>query len=90
MNFIKSHNICINFHKVTAHQEDQFNILANQLARNHYNLPYLNFLTYNLHNSAYILALNNYPLELPTRRNIRTICYAHIYALWTSQNRFQK
>src|SRR6185295_4847074 len=29
-------------------------------------------------------------LELPTRRSIRTICHAHIYALWITQNHFQK
>src|SRR6185295_15465659 len=90
INFIKSYNIYIIFHKVIAHQNDQYNNLADQLARSHYNLPYLTFMSYNTYNSAYTLNLENFPLELPIRRSIRTICYAYIYALWITQNRFQK
>ena len=90
INFIKSYNIQLTFHKVTAHQDNEFNNLADRLARNHHNLPYLIFNTQNYYNHNYTLQLDNYPIELPIRRCIRTICYAHIYALWTSQNRFQK
>jgi len=90
INFIKSYNIHIIFHKVTAHQDNKYNNLADQLARNHYNLPYLIFTSYNTYNLAYTLTFENFPLELPTRRSIRTICHAHIYALWITQNRFQK
>jgi ribonuclease HI len=90
ISFIKSYNIHIIFHKVTAHQDDQYNNLADQLVRNHYNLPYLTFMSYNIYNPAYTLNFENFPLELPTRRSIRTICHAHIYALWITQNRFQK
>ena len=90
INFIKSYNINIIFHKVTAHQDNKYNNLADQLARNHYNLPYLIFTSYNTYNLAYTLTFENFPLELLTRRSIRTICYAHIYALWITQNCFQK
>jgi ribonuclease HI len=90
VNFINSYKIRIIFHKVTAHQDDTYNNLADQLARNHYNLPYLTFMPYNIYNPAYTLILENFSLELPTRRSIRTICHAHIYALWITQNRFLK
>ena len=90
INFIKSYNICINFHKVPAHQDNEYNNLADQLARSHYNLPYLTFIPCNIYNPIYNLNFENFPLELPTRRSICTICHAHIYALWSTQNRFYK
>src|ERR1043165_5694502 len=80
----------INFYKVTAHQDNIYNNLADRLAHNHYNLSYLSFMPYNIYNSAYTLVLENFPLELPTRRSIRTICHAHINALWITQNCFHK
>jgi len=76
------------FYKVTAHQNDQYNNLADQLAHSHYNLSYLTFMPYNIYNSAYTLNLENFPLELPTRHSICTIYHAHIYALWITQHRF--
>jgi len=90
INFINSYNIQLTFHKVVAHQDNEFNNLADRLARNHFNLPYLIFNSQNIYNPNYTLQLDNYPVELPIRYSIRTICHAHIYALWSSQNHFQK
>jgi ribonuclease HI len=90
INFINSYNIQLIFHKVTAHQDNEFNNLADNLARNHFNLPYLLFNPQNYYNPNYTLQLDNYPIELPIRHCICTICHAHIYALWSSQHRFQK
>src|SRR6185295_19336410 len=90
INFIKSYNINIIFHKVTAHQDDQYNNLADQLACSHHNWLYLTFMSYNTYNPAYTLNLENFPLELHIRCSIHTICHAHIYALWITQNHFQK
>jgi ribonuclease HI len=90
INFINSYNIQLTFHKVTAHQDDPFNNLADQLARNHQILPFLTFSTNNPYNSAYTPFYDQFPIEIPTRRSIRTICQAHIITLWTSQHRFQQ
>jgi ribonuclease HI len=90
INFINSYNLTIQFHKVTAHQDNEFNNLADQLAHNHYNLPYLLFNSQNIYNTLFTYSLDNFPIELPIRRCIRTICHAQIYALWSSQNRFQQ
>jgi ribonuclease HI len=90
INFIKSYEIQLTFHKVTAHQDDPFNNLADQLARNHQILPYLTFLTNNPYNLNYTPFINEFPIEIPIRRSIRTICQAHIISLWTSQHRFQQ
>jgi ribonuclease HI len=90
INLIKAYKLTIQFHKVIAHQNDEFNNLADQLAHNHYNLPYLTFISHNLYNTHLTYNLDNFPIELPIRRCIRTICHAQIYALWSSQNRFQQ
>jgi ribonuclease HI len=90
INLTQSYNHQIIFHKVTAHQEDRFNNHADQLARCHLTSDFLIFKPYNIYNPNYSLQLYQYPLELPTRRTIRTICYSHIYALWSSQHRFQQ
>ena len=89
LNFIKSHNLTITFHKVKAHQNNIFNNKADELARNHLNAPHLIFNSYNIYNPLFTPTLENHPVELPTHRSIRTICHAHIFALWSSQNRFQ-
>jgi ribonuclease HI len=90
INIIQSYNLNIEFYKVQAHQNDEFNNRADQLARDHYNLPYLTFIPKNIYNNNYTCFTDNYHIELPIRRCIRTICQAHIYALWSSQNRFQQ
>jgi ribonuclease HI len=90
INIIQSHNLNIEFYKVQAHQNDEFNNRADQLARDHYNLPYLTFLPQNIYNNNYTCFTDKYHIELPIRRCIRTICQAQIYALWSSQNRFQQ
>ena len=90
INFIKAYKLTILFHKVTAHQDNKFNNLADQLAHNHYNLPYLTFNSHNIYNTHFTYNLDNFPIELPIRRCIRTICHAQIYALWSSQHRFQQ
>jgi len=90
INFINSYNIQLTFHKVTAHHDDPFNNLADQLARSHQILPFLTFLTNNPYNLAYTPFIDQFPIEIPIRRSIRTICQAHIIALWTSQHRFQQ
>ena len=89
LNFIQSYNLNITFHKVKAHQNDELNNKADQLAHNHTNSPFLILNPYNLYNPLYTITSNNYPLELPIRRSIRTINHANILALWSSQNRFQ-
>jgi ribonuclease HI len=90
INFIQAYNLQIRFYKVTAHQDNRFNNLADQLAHCHLTSDYLTFKAYNIYNPNYTLLLDEYPLELPIRRSIRTICHAHIYALWSSQHRFQQ
>jgi ribonuclease HI len=90
INFVKAYSLTIQFHKVTAHQDNEFNNLADQLAHNHYNCPYLIFNPQNTYNSYLTYTFDNFPIELPIRRCIRTICHAQIYALWSSQNRFQQ
>src|SRR5690349_13715469 len=79
INFINSYNIQLIFHKVAAHQDNEFNNLADNLARNHFNLPYLLFNSQNFYNPNYTLQLDNYPIELPIHRCIHIICHAHIY-----------
>src|SRR5690242_10878072 len=73
INFINSYNIQLIFHKVAVHQDNKFNNLADNLACNHFNLPYLLFNPQNYYNPNYTLQLDNYPIELPIRRCIRTI-----------------
>src|SRR6185436_15951485 len=53
INFINSYNIQLTFYKVTAHQDDPFNNLADQLAHNYQILPFLTFLTNNSYNPVY-------------------------------------
>ena len=90
LNLIKSYNLNITLHKVNAHEDDNFNNKADQLACNHHIAPYLIFNPNNIYNPQYIPTSDNYPMELPIRRSIRTICRAHIIALWILQNRFQQ
>src|ERR1051325_11771167 len=52
INFINSYKIQIIFYKVTAHQDNTYNNLADQLAHNHCNLSYFSFISYNIYNSA--------------------------------------
>jgi ribonuclease HI len=89
INFINSYQLNIIFHKVIAHSNNELNNAADQLARNHLNLPFLSFNSNNIYNSSFTFTSNNLPIELPTRRSIRTICHAHIYSLWSSQHRVQ-
>jgi len=90
LNFIRSYNLNITFHKVIAHQDDVFNNKADQLARCHQTAPYLLFDSQNIYNHNFTLSVDNFSIELPIRRCVRTICHAHILALWSSQNRFQQ
>ena len=65
INFIKLYNIQLTFYKVTAHQDNEFNNLADCFAHNYHNLSYLIFNTQNYYNHNYTLQLDNYPIELP-------------------------
>ena len=89
LNLIKSYNLKITFHKVKAHQNNELNNKADQLAHNHPNAPHLIFNFYNIYNPLYTLTSNGYPLELPACYSIKLINHANIYALWTTHNRFQ-
>jgi len=51
LNFIKSYNLNITFHKVTAHQDNEFNNKADQLAHSHQIAPYLLFNFNNIYNT---------------------------------------
>src|SRR5260364_238665 len=90
LNLIKSCNLNITLHKVNAHEDDNFNNKADQLARNHHIAPYLIYNSNNIYNPQYISTSDNYPMELPICHSIRTICKAHIIAWWTLQNCFQQ
>src|SRR5260364_315592 len=55
LNFIKSYNLNITFHKVTAHQDNEFNNKADQLAHSHQIAPYLIFNLHNIYNPQHTL-----------------------------------
>ena len=81
LNFIKSYNLNITFYKVTAHQDNEFNNKADQLAHSYQIAPYLLFNFNNIYNTQFTLSIDNLSMELPIRRSVRTVCYAHIFAL---------
>ncbi|RIB14939.1 hypothetical protein C2G38_2193640 [Gigaspora rosea] len=70
--------------------DDEFNNKADQLARYHQTAPYLLFDSQNIYNYNFTLSVDNFSIELPIRHCVKTICHAHILALWSSQNRFQQ
>ena len=90
LNLIKSYKLTITFHKVIAHQDNEFNNKADYLARHHDTSPYLLFESNNIYNFQFTLSTDNLPIELPIRHSVKTLCHAHIFALWTSQNHFQQ
>ena len=90
LNLIKLYNLNITLHKVNAHEDDNFDNKADQLACNHHIAPYLIFNSNNIYNPQFTPTSDNYPIELPICHSIRTICRAHIIAWWTSQNHFQQ
>ena len=65
INFIKSYNIQLTFHKVTAHQDDPFNNLADQLAHNYQILSYLTFSTNNLYNFTNTPFIDQFSIKIP-------------------------
>ena len=64
INFIKSYEIQLTFHKIIAYQDDPFNNLVDQLARNHQILSYLIFLTNNSYNLNYTSFINKFPIKI--------------------------
>ncbi|RIB05043.1 hypothetical protein C2G38_2254036 [Gigaspora rosea] len=65
LNFIRSYNLNITFHKVIAHQNDEFNNKADQLARCHQTALYLLFDSQNIYNHNFTLSVDNISIELP-------------------------
>jgi hypothetical protein len=89
LNYIKSFNLNIEFHKVQAHSDNTYNDYADYLAKHHVLLPFLQFNHTNLYNPHYILQFENFPVEQPARKLIKNICNSHTIALWSSQRRMQ-
>src|SRR5205085_11859222 len=89
LNFIKSQNINITFHKVQAHSDNEFNNTADFLASHHSLLEFLEFKYTNYFNNSYILQWENFSVEQPTRKFIKNICNTFTIALWSSQFRAQ-
>ncbi|CAG8857188.1 6160_t:CDS:1, partial [Gigaspora margarita] len=48
-----------------AHEDDNFNNKADQLACNHHIVPYLIFNSNKIYNPQYTPTSDNYPMELP-------------------------
>ncbi|RIB08210.1 hypothetical protein C2G38_2212231 [Gigaspora rosea] len=90
LNFIRSYNLNITFYKVIAHQDDEFNNKANQLAHCHQIALHLLSDLQNNYNHNFTLSIDNFSIELPICHCVRTICHAHILAFWFSQNHFQQ
>src|SRR5260363_159753 len=90
LNLIKSLSLNIIFHKVQVHSNDIYNNKANELAKNHYLSPILEFQPHNLYNPFFSLIYKKYNIEQPTQHDIKNICNAHIIAMWSSQYRIQQ
>jgi ribonuclease HI/endonuclease/exonuclease/phosphatase family metal-dependent hydrolase len=87
LNLIKSYSYKLTFHKVTAHSDNIFNNLANNLAQQHQNSFTLLFNHNNIYNPSFSLQYETYNIEQPFRRTIKNICNAHVVAMWSSQHR---
>src|SRR5437868_8357812 len=64
--------------------------MANTLAQNHQTLLLLEFKHANLYNPNFYIVWENTTIEQSARKLIKTICNAHILAMWSSQNRNQQ
>src|SRR5437868_6429826 len=84
LNLIKSYKLSITFHKVLAHSNDDLNEAANTLAQNHQTLLFLEFKYTNLYNPNFYIICKNFNIKQSTRKLIKTICNAHIIAMWSS------
>jgi ribonuclease HI len=87
LNLIKSYSYKLTLHKVTAHSDNIFNNLANDLAQQHQNSFILLFNHNNIYNSSFSLQYETHNIEQPFRRTIKNICNAHVIAMWSSQHR---
>jgi ribonuclease HI len=89
LNIIKSYKLNIIFHKVQAHSDNTLNNLADSLAKQHINESPLYFNYTNIHNPYHLLFFETekFPVELPTRYFVKSICKAYNLALWSSQKR---
>jgi ribonuclease HI len=90
LNYIKSFNITIEFHKVQAHSDNIYNNHADYLAKHHIFSSLLKFSHTNIYNPHHILQFENFSVEQSARKLIKNICNSHTIALWSSQKRMQK
>ena len=63
LNYIKSFNLTINFHKVQAHSDNIFNDNADYLAKHYLISPFLELNHTNIYNPYYILQFENFSVE---------------------------
>ena len=89
LNYIKSFNLSIEFHKVQAHSDNIYNDNADYLAKHHLFSSFLEFNYTNIYNPYHILQFESFPEEQSTWKLIKNICNSHIIALWSSQRRMQ-
>jgi len=89
LNLIQTYQLSVNLHKVTAHSNNTFNNIADELAKNQNHLYSLNFHHDNIYNPSYYLQYNKLALEQPTRKSVKNICNAYIIAMWSSQQRME-
>src|SRR6266487_4216584 len=81
LNYIKSFNLTINFHKVQAYSDNIYNNNADYLAKHHLFSSFLEFNHTNIYNSYHILQFESFSVEQPIRKLIKNICNSHIIAL---------
>ena len=87
LNATKAFNIQLTFHKVPAHADNQFNNMADLLAKKHQqpDTHTLQFSHTNIYNPNFVIQWHKHYVEKPTRQFIKTIGRAKTIAMWSSQ-----